>query len=120
TVRLEARGDLGEIDAACVLAMRELHRVAAAKRRRARAEPAFEILEAALLAAGTLARFVRARDLELQHRAGPEIEAQHRRRDAVEMAREDLERLGGLEIRDDRDGRAEHADRVARRHRAGR
>ena len=89
-------------------------------RRRARAEIAVQVLERAMLAARAVALVVGAGDLELPHAVRPEVEAQHRRRNALEVAGQDLERLGGFEARDDLRGRSEHADRVAGRAGAGR
>src|SRR5690606_31655678 len=109
-----------EIDAFRIALLAQLHGIAAAQRRGTGAQAAIEILELAVLAARTVALLVRGRDLELLEQVAPEIERQHRRRDALEVAGQDLERLGDLEVRDDRGRGPDHADRVAGRARTGR
>src|SRR5690606_7507377 len=73
-VAAQAARDRLEVDAFRVALLAQLHGVAAAERRRARAEAAVEILELAVLAARAVALLVRGRDLELLEHVAPEVE----------------------------------------------
>src|SRR5207245_212005 len=95
--RTEADGHLLEVEREPVAAS-DLHRVAAAESRGVRSERPLEVGEVPFRAARTVRRAGRQID-EVQPPL-PDVEDRHLPGDALRPAREDLERLGGLQRSD--------------------
>ena len=93
--------------------MRHLHGVAAAQAGRLRALVAFEPFELRALAAGAIDLAQQRRDLDAAADVLPHVDVDQLAVDLVELAGQDLERLGRLEAGDDVDDRAQHAGRLA-------
>ena len=71
-----------------VLPVSELHGIAATECCRPGAEPAVQVVEAALLAARTVTAFVCTFDLELRDGVRPQIQVEQRRADTIVVAGE--------------------------------
>src|SRR5690606_15906220 len=88
-----------EVELHFVLPMRELHGIAAAERGRAGAHLAVQELEVTMLAALAVALLEGAANFQLMNGVSPQVDVEHRWRDAVQVAGEDLKRLDNFEVR---------------------
>ena len=102
-----------EVHALGRLAVPQLHRVSTAECRGAGPGLAIEIVKLPLPAAPAIRFFVGVAHIQLHDLVHPQVEAQQGATDVCEIAREDFQRFGDLEIGNDTHGRTDDADRVA-------